>query len=66
MKTIVTSYQVITFFADGRHINTIEVFDTAQEAIKRAEAWIALGHLAKAMIVMVDSVHHEINTYPLT
>lgn len=65
MQTKVTSFQTVTFFADGKHINTIEVCETAKEAIERAEAWTKLGHIAKAVIVVADLVHHEIDTYPL-
>ena len=66
MNTVATSFQAITFFADGKHINTIEVCDTAKEAIIRAEQWAQVGHISKAVLVVANLITHSVETYELS
>ena len=49
-----TTYQVITYIADGKHISAVETVSTREEAIARAQAWRKVGTKARAQALMMD------------
>ena len=59
------TYKCFVFLADGKHISQIEVCESASEAMKRAEAWRTLGHIAEAYFEVADFERGEIYHYPL-
>lgn len=59
------SYKCIVFLADGKHISQVEACESASEAMTRAEAWVTLGHIARAYLEVVDTTRGEIYDYPL-
>ena len=51
---MIHSFQCVTLLADGRTVSSVEVYDTAFEAMARASAWRAVGDLAYAQVVVID------------
>ena len=49
-----TTYQCITYIADGKRISTVETVGTREEAIARAQAWRKIGTKARAQALMMD------------
>ena len=49
-----TTYQCITYIADGKRISATEICASREEAITRAQAWRAIGTKAKAQALMMD------------
>jgi hypothetical protein len=60
-----TNYVCVVYLADGKHVSQVEHCEGAAEAMSRAEAWCAVGHIAKACRVVVDTKRGEIHHYPL-
>ena len=58
-------YSCIVLLADGKHISQYEICKTAKEAIERAEKWRAVGHIARAYLIVVDPKKMEVYDYPL-
>lgn len=55
----------VVFLANGKHISQTEVCDTATEAMERAKAWRAVGHIAQAYLRAFDLDSLEICHFPL-
>jgi hypothetical protein len=62
---MIANYACIVYLADGKHISQVEHCESATEARSRAEAWRAVGHIAKAYRLVIDTKRCEIHHYPL-
>ena len=62
---MIANYVCIVYLADGKHVSQFEYCESAAEARSRAEAWRAVGHIAKAYREVVDVKRGEIHHYPL-
>lgn len=60
-----TTYQCITYIADGNHISAVETCASREEAIARAQAWRAVGTKAKAQALVMDMEGCDFFTIPL-
>lgn len=49
-----TTFQCVTYIADGKRISAIETCATKEEAIARAQAWRKVGTKAVAQALMMD------------
>lgn len=60
-----TTYQCITYIADGKRIGAVETVSTREEAIARAQAWRAIGTKARAQALMMDMEGYDFWTIDL-
>ena len=60
-----TTYQCITYIADGKHISATETYASREEAIARAQAWRAIGTKARAQALMIDMEGYDFWTIDL-
>ena len=61
-----TAFQCVVYLSDGERASQIETCATAREAIERADEWAALGHIATAVLLVVNTETCHVRRYPLS